>query len=143
MGLVVVLLQENKEGRLFPIQWASKNLTPMEERYGITGKEMLAVMWGAYKFKYELSGRKFYLITDHKALENLRSKAEFGNNRVNRRICMIQEYDLTIKYRKGRELFVPDALSRLYEEDKIKFNGKEKPKSEKGVQIKEVNGRSM
>jgi hypothetical protein len=35
-GLGAVLLQENSEGKLVPIQWASKKLTPTEERYGIT-----------------------------------------------------------------------------------------------------------
>jgi hypothetical protein len=35
---------------------------------------MLAIMWGITKFDYELRGKKFHLITDHKAL--IRSKPE-------------------------------------------------------------------
>ena len=68
-GLGAVLLQqdENKEWR--PIQWASKKLTATKKRYGITEKEMLAIVWGIGKFKYELKGRRFRLVTDHKVLK--------------------------------------------------------------------------
>ena len=83
-GLGAVLLQqdENKEWR--PIQWASKKLTATEKRYGITEKEMLAIVWGIGKFEYELKGRKFRLVTDHRALKEIREKPYFTNDRVNR-----------------------------------------------------------
>ena len=83
-GLGAALLRQDAEGRWVPIQWASKKLTRTEERYGITEKEMLAVFWGIKKFEYELRGRKFILETDHKALEEIREKPYFENNRVNR-----------------------------------------------------------
>lgn len=54
-----------------PVQWASKKLTPTERRYTISEKEMLGVMWGIEKFEYELRGRRFHLITDHRAMEEL------------------------------------------------------------------------
>jgi hypothetical protein len=98
---------------------------------------MLGVMWGIEKFKYELSGRKFHLITDHKALESIRSKAEFENNRINRWVEKIQEYEFTIEYRKGVELVAPDALSRLYEEDKKKIWLPVKSKNLVGMKVKE------
>ncbi|KAF9762689.1 Retrovirus-related Pol polyprotein from transposon 17.6 [Nosema granulosis] len=71
-GLGAVLLQTNREGKLVSIQWGSKKLTPTEKRYTITEKEMLAVVWGVGKIEYELRGRKFELLTDHKALEKIR-----------------------------------------------------------------------
>ncbi|KAI5151978.1 hypothetical protein ENBRE01_2475 [Enteropsectra breve] len=123
-GLGAVLLQKDDKDEWRPVQWASKKLTPAESRYGITEREMYAVFWGIKKFEYELRGRRFKLITDHKALEEIRRKAEFNNSRVNRWIEIIQEFDFEVHYNKGEELAAPDALSRLYE-------------NERGVKIKE------
>lgn len=39
VGIGAVLLQE-RNGKMMPIQWASKKLTPTETRYGISEKEM-------------------------------------------------------------------------------------------------------
>lgn len=86
------------------------------ETYGITEKEMLAVFWGMNKFAYELRGRKFHLMTDHKALEEIRSKPYFENNRINRWIEKIQEFDFTVEYVKGAQMVDADALSRQYEQ---------------------------
>lgn len=114
VGLGAVLMQD-VHGELVPVQWASKKLTETERRYGISEKEMLAVFWGIKKFDYDLRGRKFKLITDHKALENIREKPYFENNRINRWIEKIQEYDFSIEYQKPDNLVGPDALSRLHE----------------------------
>jgi len=50
---------------------------------------MYAVFWGIKKFEYELRGRKFRLVTDHKALTKIRKKEFFYNNRINLWIDMI------------------------------------------------------
>ncbi|KAF9752783.1 Transposon Tf2-6 polyprotein, partial [Nosema granulosis] len=121
-GLGAVLLQTNSEGKWVPIQWASKKLTPTERRYTITEKEMLAVVWGIEKFEYELRGRRFELMTDHKALEEIRNKPYFNNNRVNRWIERIQEYDFSVQYVKGELMGDADALSRQFQEEKQKEN---------------------
>ena len=132
-GLGAVLLQQDSEGEWRPVQWASKKLTVIEMKYGITEKEMLAVFWGIMKFAYELRGRKFQLVTDHKALEEIRRKPYFENDRVNRWVEKIQEFDFTVTYNKGEELVAADALSRIHETE----NNEEKQKTkEKGNQIK-------
>ena len=117
-GIGAILLQTNREGKWVPIQWASKKLTPAERRYTISEKEMLAVFWGVKKFEYELKGRRFEIMTDHKALEEIRSKPCFNNNRINRWIEKIQEFDFRIEYVKGENMTDVDALSRQYQEDK-------------------------
>lgn len=91
-----------------------KKLHQQKKRYEIAEKEMLGVISGIKKIKYELGGAKFHLITDHKTLQNMSKKLEFGNNRINRWIENIQKYDFKIEYKKESELVVPDALSRIY-----------------------------
>lgn len=125
VGLGAVLLQE-RNGELLPIQWASKKLTSTEQRYTISEKETLAVFWGIKKFEYDLRGRRFKLITDHKALENIRIKPNSNNNRINRWIEQIQEYDFTIQYQKPENLVGADALSRINE-----TNGKDNKTKER------------
>lgn len=138
-GIGAVLLQKNEEGALMPIQWASKKLTETEKKYTITEKEMLAIKWGIDKFSYQLKGRKFHLITDHQALQHIRTKNEYNNSRVNRWIEKIQEFDFSVEYKKGKELILPDALSRLYENEQNKTIKKKEYISEKGKKI--INGK--
>ncbi|KAF9761453.1 Retrovirus-related Pol polyprotein from transposon 17.6 [Nosema granulosis] len=83
-GLGAILLQPDKEGRWVPVQWASKILTPIERRYTISEKETLDVVFGIKKFESDLRGRKLHLMTDHKALFEIRIKPGFNNNRINR-----------------------------------------------------------
>lgn len=64
---------------------------------------------GIKKFEYELRGRKFKLVTDHKALTELRKKGQFNNNRVNRWADLIQEFDFEVEYNKGDDLLVPQG----------------------------------
>ena len=49
------------------------------------------------KFEYELGGKKFKIETDHKVLVKFRNKPGFENNRDNRWIEKIQEFDFTIE----------------------------------------------
>lgn len=54
IGLGAVLLVKGIDGKIEPIEWASKKLSPTESRYGITEKEMLGVVWGMGRFSYKL-----------------------------------------------------------------------------------------
>ncbi|EQB60017.1 enzymatic polyprotein endonuclease reverse, partial [Vairimorpha apis BRL 01] len=109
-----------------------KNEKGNEVRYGISEKEMLAVYWGIKKFEYELRGRKFKIRTDHKALVEIRNKPYFNNNRINRWIEKIQEFDFTIEYRKPELMIVADTLSRInMEEDGKQAKIKERTRKRK------------
>ncbi|KAF9756151.1 Retrovirus-related Pol polyprotein from transposon 17.6, partial [Nosema granulosis] len=142
-GIGAILLQENKEGRWVPIQWASKMLTPTEKRYTISEKEMLAVLFGIKKFESDLRGRKFHLMTDHKALAEIRNKPFFNNNRINRWIEQIQEFDFTIEYVKGEMMTDADALSRQYESVELFHEKKMKEDKKKDLIQKQVKGKEI
>ena len=58
--------------------------------------------------RHYLLGRKFEVLTDHKPLEWLA-----GQKSIGRRAVIIQEYDFTVKYRRGDDNENADALSRL------------------------------
>lgn len=119
----------------WPIQWASKKLTPVEKRYRISERRMLAIFRRIKRFKYELRGRKFKLITDYKALEEIRRKPNYNNNRINRCIKKIQEFDFTVEYNPGDTMMVPDALSGQFENEQGMAADVKKYK--RGLEIKE------
>ncbi|KAK4381607.1 Retrovirus-related Pol polyprotein from transposon opus [Sesamum angolense] len=66
--------------------------------------------------KSYLLGSKIVVFSDHAALKHLLSKKE-SKPRLIRWILLLQEFDLTIKDRKGSEKMVADHLSRLIREE--------------------------
>ena len=74
VGLGGVLLQEDFLGRIRPVAYASKALTPCKTKYANIERETLAVAWGCVKFHHYLYSRKFVCQTDHKPLEDIHLK---------------------------------------------------------------------
>lgn len=74
------------------------------------------------------------MVMDHKALEKIRRKPYFENNRINRWI-RIQEFCFEVICNKGEELVIPGILCRIYEsKDKKKGRRKAKPRREGQVE---------
>ena len=108
-GLGAVLLQEGR-----PIAYASKSLTDTEKRYANIERELLAVVFGAERFRTYVYGKHFVVESDHKPLEMIQLKNLMAAPpRLQRMLLRIQHYDITIKYRPGKELLLADGLSRL------------------------------
>ncbi|KRH92119.1 putative transposable element, partial [Pseudoloma neurophilia] len=55
------------------------------------------------------------------ALLEIRKKPQFNNNRINRWIELIQEFDFSVVYVEGEKMGQADQLSRLDDEDKKKW----------------------
>lgn len=78
-------------------------------------------------------------MTDNKALAETRYKFFFNNNRINKWIEKIQEFDFTFDCVKGEMMPVTDALSRQYEsverseEEKVREGKKVKAGTRKEV----------
>ena len=112
-GQVGCLLQEDNHGKLRPVAYASKTLTPAETRYRNVEREMLAVVWGCIKFHHYLNGRKIVCQSDHKPLEAIHLKYPSDlPPRLQGLLLKLQPYDITIKYVPGSQVPVADGLSR-------------------------------
>jgi len=80
--------------------------------YTTIEKELLAVVFACEKFKSYLVGLPVIVFSDHAALKYLFSKKD-SKARLVRWILLLQEFDITIKDKKGTKNVVADHLSRL------------------------------
>ncbi|XP_066965888.1 uncharacterized protein [Macrobrachium rosenbergii] len=98
------------------VQCGSRFLADVERRYCTIELEMLAVVWAMKKCKYYLLGlAQFSHITDHKPLIPLLNSYTLDsieNPRLQRLQEKISGYVFTSTWRKGKDLCIPDALSR-------------------------------
>ena len=110
-GLGACLIQQHK-GKDQPIAFASKSLTDAETRYANIERELLAIVFAYQRFSTYLLGRSFVAESDHKPLEMIAMKnLENVPPRLQRMLLELQRYDVTIKYRPGKEMQLADALS--------------------------------
>ena len=78
-------------------------------RYTTTERELLSIVETFKEFRTILMGQQLIVHTDH---ENLTYK-HFNSDRVMRWRLFIEEYSPDLRYIKGEENIVADALSRL------------------------------
>ena len=110
-GLGAVLEQEQEDGKLHPVAYASRSLSKSEKNYGITELEVLGVVWGAKHFRAYLYGHKCVVYTDHSPLKAMLS-AQHPSGKLARWSQSLSEFDLELRYRPGRVNSNADALSR-------------------------------
>jgi hypothetical protein len=111
LGAVLSQIQGGQER---PVAYASRALSPAEQKYAVGEREALACMWACEKWHVFLFGRKFLLRTDHQALISLLSASGTGQrslrlHRWTERLC---RYTFRVEYRPGSSNQVADLLSR-------------------------------
>ena len=107
-GLGTCLLQEGKA-----IAYASRSLTDTETRYANIERELPAMVFACQRFNTYVLGRPFTVESDHKPLEMIHQKSlASAPPRLQRMLLQQQQYDVTIRYRPGKEMLLADALSR-------------------------------
>lgn len=96
-----------------PAGFMSKRFTAAQRNYRTYEQETLAIIEALSKWSDKLMGRKFTIVTDHKALEFFDSQKNI-TPRQTRWSEFLQPYNATIKYVKGRLNKVADCFSRYY-----------------------------
>ena len=98
------------------IQYASKMLDEAQQNYTTTEKEFYAVIFALEKFRSYIVGAKVIVYTDHAALRPLMKKQE-SKPRLTRWVLLLQDFDLELKDKPGKENLVADHLSRCFPTD--------------------------
>ncbi|GKB82315.1 reverse transcriptase domain-containing protein [Tanacetum coccineum] len=108
----LVALGQRKMKHFQPIHYASKTMTKAQIHYTTTEKEMLAIVYDFEKFQPYLVLSKSIVNMDHSALKYLMNKQD-AKPRLLRWVLLLQEFDITIRDKKGSGNLAADHLSRL------------------------------
>ena len=113
-GLGAVLLQRQPSGKLKPVAFISRSMTPTEQRYAQIKKEALAFTWACERLSDYLIGLPFHIHTDHKPLVPLFSSKHLEELpiRVQHFRLRMMRFQFSISHVPGKDLIVADALSR-------------------------------
>ena len=107
-GLGTCLLQEGQ-----PIVFTSKSLTDTETRYANIERELLAIVFACQWFKRYVLGRPFTVESNHKPMEMIHQKSlTSAPPRLQWMLLQLQQYNVTIRYRPGKEMLLANALRR-------------------------------
>ena len=116
-GLGACLMQEDSEGVLHPVAYASRGLRGAEKNYPDYSSfklELLALKWAVVdKFKDYLIGTPFTVLTDNNPLAHIQTaKLEACAMRW---VAQLAAFNFDIKFRSGKSNKGADALSRYPE----------------------------
>lgn len=111
-GLGAAILQDQSV-----VAYASRALTPTEQRYAQIEKEALAVCFACTKFHKLIYGNSNVTIeSDHKPLETIMNKPIYkAPLRIQRMMLKLQPYDFKLIHVKGQHIGLADCLSRAPE----------------------------
>ena len=119
-GIGTVIMQKQDDGLMKPVAYASRALTPTEQRYATIEKEGLGITWACERFRDFLIGKQFHIETDHKPLVSLFGCKDISelSSRIQRFRMRLMDFTYTISHVEGRKMVISDALSRapLYRE---------------------------
>ncbi|UYV67129.1 hypothetical protein LAZ67_4004017, partial [Cordylochernes scorpioides] len=108
------VLQQLDNNNWKPIAFFSKKLNPAQCNYSTYDRELLAIYLSIKFFKHLLEAREFTILTDHKPLiYAFKQKNEKASPGQLRHLQYISQFSTDIKYIKGTDNIVADALSRV------------------------------
>lgn len=95
-----------------PVAFCSRLLNKHEVNYTTTERELLAVLFALEQFRMYVEGQKCNIVTDHASLQWF-YKLKNPTGRLARWSIRLSQFDFNIIHRKGKEMVLPDALSRI------------------------------
>lgn len=108
IGIGAVLIQEGK-----PVAYFSEKLGGAALNYPTYDKELYALVRALETWQHYLLSKEFVVHTDHETLKHLRGQTNLKRRHA-RWLEFIETFPYIIKYKKGKENIVADALSRRY-----------------------------
>lgn len=118
-GIGAALHQEQPDGKIRPVLFLSRTLTPAESRYTATELETLGLVWALHKLEHYIDNGKIHVLTDHTAIRDTCQTVGSGKPQgryrlVNWKLNLAKWVDrITIQHRPGSKHVNADALSRL------------------------------
>lgn len=109
---VAGILTQVQDGYERVISFFSHKLTTPQRNYHACEKEALAVLLSIEAFRGYLEGSHFTVITDSAALTHILTAKWKTASRCSRWCLALQQFDMTVRHRRGKENVVADALSR-------------------------------
>ena len=107
-------LDQFVNGKWSPLGFWSKALQPHQQRYSTYRRELLAIKFAVRNFINEINGRRLTIYTDHRPIigswknQDLQAHDAVAMNAINE----ISQWTNDIQYKPGKDLIVPDLLSR-------------------------------
>ena len=112
-GLGAVLSQKQPDGKWHPVTFGSHELKEVEAKYHSSKLEFLALKWAiTEQFREYLQYRPFTVLMDNNPLTYVLMTPNL-NALGHRWVAALTGYNMTIKYLKGSDNKVADALSQI------------------------------
>lgn len=111
---VAGILSTKRNGKWVPVEFTSKKLGDTQQRWPVREKEAFAIVHSLSKFDQFLRTRPFTVHTDHQSLKWLLSAT---NGKIARWASRMAEYEMTVLWKKGKEIQHVDFFSRQVDED--------------------------
>ena len=115
LGLGAVLSQKQSDGRYHPVAFWRRALHGLEVNYYSTKLKFLAMKWSIVQFQTYLYGCRFKVHRNNNPLTYFLTSPNMDATKQ-RWINELAKYDFSLKYQKGKNNTVADALSRISEE---------------------------
>ena len=107
------MLQQLESGSWRPLAFLSAKLSTMQQQYSAFDRELLVVFLAIRSFQFQLEGRHFHLLTDHKPLvATLHQVSLPWSTCQQRQLAYIRDFTSYLRHTLGSCNIVADTLSR-------------------------------
>lgn len=110
-GVGATLKQPQADGSMKPVFYFSKKLTSTQKTKKAIFLECLAIKEAVLYWQYYLIGKKFFVYTDHKPLENFNVRNS-DDKELLHMLNFLSQFEFEILYNPGKDNVGADCLSR-------------------------------
>ena len=112
-GLGAVLYQPDAQGKLWPVQYASKSVSRTKKDRTQPQLEIMALLFALRKWRPHLLGKRFTVLTDHANTKYYLRNYDSLNWHMARWCTEVMSYDFELKIVPAKDVVASDALGRL------------------------------